>query len=286
MDIEMSGDDEDLPTSKLNGGGFKDLDIESGYFKMFKNKMESRRTLYIVLILLIFILAVLIIAVFGLSFAYQKMTKDQTRTCTTNNCLKSAIALVESMNKSVDPCEDFYQFACGNFGKLHKIPKTAISNDRFVAVQSSMLVLKKDFLERDDVDDEPSSVSKSRRLYRSCVATTIDRTETAYIMKQLIQILDTSGLPFNVIINRQKASNISSILARLKKRMNLDYLFMVNVQSDTKNRTLNRITLSKPSATDVFPVYKLTNTIKKMGSKKLIETVEKEKKTANPNEDE
>ena len=38
------------------------------------------------------------------------------------SCLKTANELLKQMDKSVDPCEDFYLYACGNFIKNTKIP--------------------------------------------------------------------------------------------------------------------------------------------------------------------
>lgn len=44
--------------------------------------------------------------------------KDDGR-CKTNQCLRASANLLQSMDKSVDPCEDFYQFTCGNWAKHH-----------------------------------------------------------------------------------------------------------------------------------------------------------------------
>ena len=38
---------------------------------------------------------------------------------------KAASEILQNMDETVNPCDDFYQFACGNF-----IKKTAIPDDR------------------------------------------------------------------------------------------------------------------------------------------------------------
>lgn len=39
--------------------------------------------------------------------------------CLTKECLRAASDLMYDMDISIDPCDDFYQFACGNWAENH-----------------------------------------------------------------------------------------------------------------------------------------------------------------------
>ncbi|CAF4670868.1 unnamed protein product, partial [Rotaria sp. Silwood2] len=42
--------------------------------------------------------------------------------CVTPSCIKAANYLLDSIDESVEPCENFFQFACGTWLKNNRIP--------------------------------------------------------------------------------------------------------------------------------------------------------------------
>ena len=45
----------------------------------------------------------------------QSEEAKQSKICNTPECVKAAYTLIQNMDPSVEPCEDFYQYACGGF---------------------------------------------------------------------------------------------------------------------------------------------------------------------------
>ena len=62
---------------------------------------------------------------------------DMPGVCTTRECIRRSNTLLDNMNLTVDPCQDFYQFSCGQF-----VQNTRIPDDRGKFSQFSVLSKK------------------------------------------------------------------------------------------------------------------------------------------------
>ncbi|CAF1361307.1 unnamed protein product, partial [Rotaria sp. Silwood1] len=56
---------------------------------------------------------------------------EENDLCETPYCIRAANYLLESIDNSVEPCDNFFQFACGAWLKNHRIPDDAGSLGTF-----------------------------------------------------------------------------------------------------------------------------------------------------------
>lgn len=96
-------------------------------------------------------------------------SKNDNFLCTTADCIRAAAHLLDSINDDVDPCEDFYQFTCGNWDKLHPRPVNFNSWSWFEILEEQIEQQIRRFLESKPSSSEPKAIGLSRTMYWSCM---------------------------------------------------------------------------------------------------------------------
>ena len=89
--------------------------------------------------------------------------------CLSPGCVKAAATLINMIDQTQDPCNDFYEFACGNFIKETSIPdhKTSQGSLSLLGYQLNQRLRK--LFESEADADEPLIFSSVRKLYSSCM---------------------------------------------------------------------------------------------------------------------
>lgn len=75
------------------------------------------------------------------------------------------------MDRSADPCEDFYKFTCGNWATEHPRPDSSSSYDWFAERQKRVLRNIRTFLATNTTteDDLPIPVQQVKDMYAACL---------------------------------------------------------------------------------------------------------------------
>jgi neprilysin len=73
------------------------------------------------------------------------------------------------MDRSIDPCSDFYKFTCGNWQEDHPRPDSSSSHDWFAEKQTKILRKVREFLQKNSTGAEPLPVQQTRLMYKACM---------------------------------------------------------------------------------------------------------------------
>ncbi|CAB3373465.1 Hypothetical predicted protein [Cloeon dipterum] len=77
--------------------------------------------------------------------------------------------LYSSIDTSVDPCDDFYQFACGGWIEKHPVPDGASHVDQFQLLKDQSINQIREILEADNSHLTMVPLMQARSLYRRCM---------------------------------------------------------------------------------------------------------------------
>uniref|UniRef100_A0A1A9WAX6 Peptidase M13 N-terminal domain-containing protein n=1 Tax=Glossina brevipalpis TaxID=37001 RepID=A0A1A9WAX6_9MUSC len=107
--------------------------------------------------------------------------------CLTEECVRSASHLLDAMDITVNPCEDFFQYACGTWNKKHVIPEDKSSISTFEVLADNLQIILKDILEEPITEDDNQATIKAKTFYKSCMD--IRKRSKVYLLKNQYFIL-------------------------------------------------------------------------------------------------
>ncbi|XP_031634015.1 neprilysin-11-like [Contarinia nasturtii] len=232
----------------------------------FLNWCKNKRYMCVALTLLLFIG---ITSVIVLNEYSNEKPEYMGETCSTDACHQTAENLFRSMDFSVDPCSDFYQFTCGNWNKKHHRPNYMELFNGLFEGQFNVFKQLQDVIEANETANDPESVKQSRIFYRTCMNT---EQMDALGLKPALQYLRSFHLPnypsVTLEMFQSNASNANfdwiESVAEIKKVTGVDIIIGFSFLPDFKNHSISKILFSMPSQKSIFEVEKNIEMIRKI----------------------
>lgn len=89
--------------------------------------------------------------------------------CLTPGCVHSASNMLDQMDKNVEPCDDFYSFACGNFVKETIIPDEKVSVNTFSIIGDKLQEQLRTLVTDPILENDPEPFKLAKNLYKACI---------------------------------------------------------------------------------------------------------------------
>ncbi|XP_029177304.1 neprilysin-1-like [Nylanderia fulva] len=167
--------------------------------------------------------------------------------CSTPNCVDTASKIAARLDRTVDPCDNFYQFACGGWAKNNpaNISYPRISTLSMINEETSQQL--REILEDGPRSDDTLSLKKARKVYRMCMDT---QTLKKIGINSLSGIVRENGgwpivmSPFEWVSRGPKTwQQVSNIL---QGNLFDNGLYGITVMVDDKKSDNNVITILEP----------------------------------------
>uniref|UniRef100_A0A669DAT3 Endothelin-converting enzyme 1 n=1 Tax=Oreochromis niloticus TaxID=8128 RepID=A0A669DAT3_ORENI len=152
------------------------------------------------------------------------------------------IAVLGAMDRSVDPCQDFYNFACGGWIKNNPLYEGKSRWGSFSNLWEHNMLVMKQLLENTTMKGLSEAEEKAQRYYEACMNESKIEELGAKPLQQLIDQIGGWGLtePWD-------KDNFQKVLRTVSANLRTSPFFTVFVNTDSKNSSTNIIQVDQTS---------------------------------------
>uniref|UniRef100_A0A671W564 Membrane metalloendopeptidase like 1 n=1 Tax=Sparus aurata TaxID=8175 RepID=A0A671W564_SPAAU len=187
-------------------------------------------------------------ALAGLVVLYTSVVKGNgsVSVCTTADCVTAAARLLQNMDQSVKPCDNFYQYACGGWLERHVIPETSSRHSVFDILRDKLEIVLKGVLETENGEDR-AAIRKAKILYSSCMnESLIEQRDSQPLLRLIDSIGDWPVASDDWNTTAEEAWSLEDTLATLTARFHKKVLLDMYVWTDDRDSQRHIIYIDQP----------------------------------------
>lgn len=205
-------------------------------------KLKLTKTAVLVAIIAVLIIICIVLSALltrsGKSFFEPKQSK-QKAVCVTEGCIDAAYHIFHSMNRSVNPCDNFYDFACGGWAQNNPIPESKAFWGVYSVLEEENERIVRQLLTGTTTNSE--AIKKSKTFYDACMNLTAINKKGA---KPLLDIVKKLG-GWNVTQDWKLFNFDFNKTLQAVHRYSVPVFFSTDVDADDKNSAKNIIKVNK-----------------------------------------
>ncbi|XP_018009279.1 neprilysin-2 isoform X2 [Hyalella azteca] len=174
-------------------------------------------------------------------------TASASGICLTKGCVTSASELIENMDPQMDPCEDFFEYACGNYLKTKNIPDEKSSISQFSDVSDVLQEKLRTLVESEDSSEDTPSSLMVKQLYKSCMNTERIAEQGLQPLKDILREMGGWPAVEGFAWDRNRFDWVQNVYINRRLGYSVDLLFDFSITTNIKNSSWRIIDIDQPS---------------------------------------
>jgi len=166
--------------------------------------------------------------------------------CFTKGCIQTAADLLDKLDETADPCDDFYQFACGSFIEETVIPDDRTRTSMFSILGDKLDVQVRGLLEGEIKASDPKPFQMAKSVFQSCMDKETIEAAGLEPLKVILKKLGGWPLLEGPAWNEKGYKWYEMNYKFRENGYSVDYLVDFSVTTDLKNSSWRILDLDQP----------------------------------------